>query len=176
MVALLKTRQEAQACAPEVPVSLSPEFGAGFLGNAGIQIHRDGKQWGIYSRIESVTHDSDNQLIIVSVCDATQISITHRLGLDENSNVLSATTQVTNMGDATLWVERCNAPCIPVPLHYDKILGFEGRWANEFQLQSVDRFLGCYLRENRSGRTSHDSFPGVVIHTAQTNESIGLER
>ncbi|MGI9295611.1 MAG: alpha-galactosidase, partial [Pseudomonadales bacterium] len=76
-------------------------------------------------------------------------------------------------GETTLWIERCNAPCVPLPLHYDKILGFEGRWANEFQLQHVDRFLGTYLRENRAGRTSHDTFPGIVIHTGQTNESIG---
>ena len=60
-------------------------------------------------------------------------------------------------------------PCAHV--HYNKILGFEGRWANEFQRQPVDRFMGTYLRENRSGRTSHDSFPGVIIHTEQTNEA-----
>ncbi|MEH6567508.1 MAG: alpha-galactosidase [Halioglobus sp.] len=174
MVALLTTRQEAQAAvAEEAPIALSPEFGAGFLGNAGIQIHRAGKQWGVYSQIESVTEGSANQLTIVSVCEATQIRVTHCLGLDENSNVLSATTEVVNTGSETLWVERCDAPCIPVPLHYDKILGFEGRWANEFQLHHVDRFMGAYVRENRSGRTSHDTFPGVVIHTGQTNESIG---
>ncbi|MEH6609753.1 MAG: alpha-galactosidase [Halioglobus sp.] len=174
MLALLTTRQEAQACAErEVPVALSPEFGAGFMGNAGIQIHRQGRQWGVYSQIKAVEQGGDNQLIITSVCDATQIHIRHKLELDVSSDVLAATTEISNVGDETLWVERCNAPCIPLPLHYDKILGFEGRWANEFQLQQVDRFLGGYLRENRSGRTSHDTFPGVVIHTGQTNESIG---
>mgnify|MGYP003864622715 CR=1 FL=1 len=33
--------------------------------------------------------------------------------------------------------------------------------------------MGAYVRENRSGRTSHDSFPGVIVHTEQTNESSG---
>ena len=174
MVALLKTRQEARASVEhEAPIALSPEFGAGFLGNAGIQIHRNGRQWGVYSRLESVTRDNNNRLTFVSLCNATEIRITHRLQLDQESGVLTATTEITNIGGAELWVERCNAPCIPVPLHYDKILGFEGRWANEFQLRRVDRFLGGYLRENRAGRTSHDTFPGLVIHTAQTNESIG---
>lgn len=173
MIALLTTRQEARACMEkEAPISLSPEFGAGFLGNAGIQIHRDGKEWGVYSEIESV-NEVDNELIISSTCRATSIRIVHRLRLDQQSSILCATTEITNNGNSRLWVERCNAPCIPLPLHYDKILGFEGRWANEFQLQNVDRFLGGYLRENRAGRTSHDTFPGVVIHTAQTNESIG---
>ena len=58
-------------------------------------------------------------------------------------------------------------------MHYSKILGFKGRWANEFQTQSLDRFVGAYVRENRSGRTSHDSFPGVVVHAEQANESAG---
>ncbi len=174
MLALLTTRQEAQACVErEVPVALSPEFGAGFSGNAGIQIHRQGRQWGVYSSMNSVAQDGPNKLSIESVCAATEILIRHTLELDVASGVLAATTEITNTGNETLWVERCNAPCIPLPLHYDKILGFEGRWANEFQLQEVDRFLGSYLRENRAGRTSHDTFPGVVIHTGQTNESIG---
>lgn len=173
MLALLTTRQEAQASLQkEAPISLSPEFGAGFLGNAGIQIHRDGKAWGVYSRIESV-EETQGVLTIRSKCDASEITVIHQLRMDEQSAILRATTEIINDGDSKLWVERCNAPCIPIPLHYDKIRGFEGRWANEFQTQEVDRFLGAYLRENRAGRTSHDTFPGVVIHTGQTNESIG---
>ena len=174
MVALLTTRQEAQACVEnEPPIALSPEFGAGFQGNAGIQIHRNGTAWSVYTEIQKVTANKQNQLVIESACNATQISVIHTLRLDKQSDVLSATTEIVNKGDSILWVDQCNAPCIPIPLHYDKILGFEGRWANEFQLHHVDRFLGSYVRENRAGRTSHDSFPGIVIHTSQTNESIG---
>ena len=175
MIALMGTRQEAQACMPEeAPIALSPELGAGFQGNAGIQVHREGGQWASYSQIESVTEDGNKNkssgLTIVSICPATQIKITHRLALDHQSDVLTATTQLTNIGDSTLWVDQCSAPTIPVPMHYNKILGFAGRWGNEFQRQPMDRFMGTYLRENRSGRTSHDSFPGVILHTEQTNE------
>jgi alpha-galactosidase len=174
MLALLTTRQEAQACVEkDAPISLSPEMGAGFPGNAGIQAHRKGRDWGIYSQILNVQTEDSKGLTVTSRCNSTQITVVHRLELDQDSDVLRATTEITNDGDDTLWVEQCNAPCIPVPMHYDKILGFEGRWAFEFQLQHVDRFLGGYLRENRAGRTSHDTFPGIVIHTGQTNESIG---
>ena len=174
MLALIATRQEAQACMPEeAPIALSPELGAGFQGNAGIQVHRDGRQWASYSKIESVTRSDDGALTLVSICPATEIKVTHRLALDQQSDVLTASTELTNIGDQCLWVEQCNAPSIPVPMHYNKILGFAGRWGNEFQRQPVDRFMGTYLRENRSGRTSHDSFPGVILHTEQTNETAG---
>jgi alpha-galactosidase len=174
MLALIATRQEAQACMPEeAPIALSPELGAGFQGNAGIHVHRDGRQWASYSKIESVTQSDDGALTLVSICPATEIKVTHRLALDQQSDVLTASTELTNIGDQCLWVEQCNAPSIPVPMHYNKILGFAGRWGNEFQRQPVDRFMGTYLRENRSGRTSHDSFPGVILHTEQTNETAG---
>jgi hypothetical protein len=56
MLALLATRQEVPACMPEeAVVSLSPEFGAGFSGSAGVQIHRGGTQWSVYSQIQSVS-------------------------------------------------------------------------------------------------------------------------
>ncbi len=174
MLALLATQQEAPACPPEeAPIALSPELGAGFQGNPGIQVHRQGLQWAVSAQIESVTQTNDSHLTIVSVCKSTQIRITHRLGLDCDSDVLSASTELCNIGESSLSVEQCNAPSIPLPMDYNKILGFQGRWANEFQLQPVDRFMGTYLRENRSGRTSHDSFPGVIIHTEQTSESSG---
>jgi alpha-galactosidase len=174
MLALLATQQEAPACPPEeAPIALSPELSAGFQGNPGIQVHRQGLQWAMSAQIESVTQTNDSDLTIVSVCKGTQIRITHRLGLDCDSDVLSASTELCNIGESSLSVEQCNAPSIPLPMDYNKILGFQGRWANEFQLQPVDRFMGTYLRENRSGRTSHDSFPGVVIHTEQTSESSG---
>ena len=174
MLAVLATRQQAPA-RPEIeaPISISPEAGAGFPGSAGIQVHRDGKKWGVYSNIEAVTRDDKDRLTIESTCDATEIRIVHRLRLDQQSNVLIASTEITNTGDSYLSVDFCGAPCIPIPLHYNKILGFEGRWSNEFQMRTVDRFLGSYVRENRGGRTSHDTFPGVVLHTPEMNESSG---
>ena len=174
MLALLATEQEAPACPPQqAPISLSPELGAGFQGNPGIQVHRQGLQWAPSAQIESVTQDNDSDLTVVSVCEGTRIRVTHRIALDAASDVLTASTELCNLGDSSLWVEQCNAPSIPLPMDHNKILGFQGRWANEFQRHSVDRFMGSYLRENRSGRSSHDSFPGVIIHTQQCNESTG---
>ena len=173
MLSLLSTPQELPAFPQEqAPITLSPEGAVGFEGSPGIQVHRDGYQWGIFSQIESVGVES-NGIMFVSSCSGSEIQIIHCLQLDAETNVLSATTKITNTGASRLWLDRCDAPCIPVPMHYNKILGFNGRWGNEFQLQSLDRFKGAYLRENRSGRTSHSSFPAVIIHTEHANERRG---
>jgi alpha-galactosidase len=174
MLALLATGQRAQARADtEAPLALSPETGAGFPGDAGIQVHRAGRHWGVYSRLTAVTEPGDNQLELTSECSAADIEITHFLSLDHESDVLSASTQLRNTGSTALSVEACHAPCIPLPMNLDRILGFEGRWANEYQLRQVHRFAGSYLRENRGGRTSHECFPGVVLHCDSANESHG---
>ena len=173
MLSLLATRQELQACqAQEALIALSPEAAAGFMGSAGVQMHRSGRQWAIYAKTKSVNL-VDNQLTIISQCHGAEIQLTHCLALHASTDVLTATTAITNIGSSALWLDRCDAPCIPLPMRYNKILGFTGRWANEFQQVSIDRFPGAYVRENRSGRTSHDSFPGVVVHTEDTNESSG---
>ncbi len=174
MLASLAIRQKAQARVDvESPVGLSPEYGSGFPGSAGIHAHRDGRHWGTYSRIVSVTTRDPGGLTITSECPATDVRIVCRLDLDSDSNVLVATTEITNTGTTELAVDSVSAPSIPVPLHLNRITGYEGRWSNEFQQHTVDRFLGSYVRENRAGRTSHDSFPGLVLHTAATDESRG---
>ncbi len=173
MLALLATRQELQACRPQdAPIALSPQAAAGFMGSPGVQVHRNGQQWAVFTQICSVS-PTDDELVIVSRCQGSDIELTHYLSLHKATDVLTATTTITNRGTSTLWVDRCDAPCIPVPMHYTKILGFTGRWANEFQLQTLDRFAGAYVRENRSGRTSHDTFPGVIVHAEHTNEQTG---
>jgi len=173
MLSLLATRQELQACqAQEALITLSPEAATGFMGSPGVQMHRSGRQWAIYAKTKSVNL-VDDQLTIISQCHGAEIQLTHCLALHASTDVLTATTAITNIGSSALWLDRCDAPCIPVPMRYNKILGFTGRWANEFQQVSIDRFPGAYVRENRSGRTSHDSFPGVVVHTEDTNESSG---
>ena len=174
MLALLATRQEARAnVEKEAPLALSPETGAGFVGDAGIQVHRDARQWAVYSQLEDVEHEQPGHIVFRARCDHTAIRIIHELQLDNDSDVLRIRTTIENTGDSALSVERCHAACIPLPPHFDRITGFAGRWAGEFRRQTVTRFQGTYLRENRAGRTSHDAFPGILIHTPETNESMG---
>ena len=174
MLALLATRQETQAnVAVEAPVALSPEFGAGFTGEAGIQVQRAGSEFGTYTELHDVESLGANGLKFVSSCARTKIEVTHRLELHPTSDVLVASTDLRNVGDTPLSVERCYAPCLPLPGHCDTVTGFEGRWANEFQQHSLRRFAGTYLRENRKGRTSHDCWPSVIVHEQSATERGG---
>jgi alpha-galactosidase len=63
--------------------------------------------------------------------------------------------------------------CLPIPQPMTEIIGFTGRWAKEFQLDRTPRHAGGYIRENRRGRTSHDSFPAIICCTPATTERAG---
>ncbi|MEM7084258.1 MAG: alpha-galactosidase [Pseudomonadota bacterium] len=173
-LAALSVRQEAPAReAREAPITLTPLPAAGYLGRPGLAVHRQGRDWHVFTRIAHVEQLDAHTLSIVSTCDHTLIKLVHRLTLDPDSNVLAASTELINEG-ALLTVDDCCAPCLPLPEQCNQIMGFNGRWSGEFRTQTVPRPQGLYLRENRSGRTSHDTFPGVIVHDAATSEQSGL--
>ncbi|GGP48340.1 alpha-galactosidase [Shewanella algicola] len=174
MMKQLSTRQEAKCSVVlEAPISLSPLMGEGFTGAPGIEVFDNNIAWSIGGALTSVTQPSANETIFESIDSLRNLSVKHHLMLDPHSDVLSATTELTNLGSRTVNVNWCAAPTIPMPLHIDQIMSFEGRWSNEFQRKSFDMFLGSFVRENRKGKTSHDNFPGMVMHNKLTHEQGG---
>lgn len=174
MLCLLGTRQEAKcSVVVESPISLSPLLGQGFTGSPGIEISNNDISWSVGGETFAISQDNEQQVTFESIDQKRNIKILHTLNLDHDTDVLCASTKIVNLTNMPLNLNWCAAPTIPLPEHLNKIMSFEGRWSNEFQRKSLDLFLGCYVRENRKGKTSHDSFPGLVMHTNTTNEQSG---
>jgi alpha-galactosidase len=174
MLGQLATRQEAKcSLVEEVPISLSPCLGDGFTGQAALDLFDGGIAWSMGAKLSNIEHPNENTAVFESVDETRQLTLTHTIILEPKTNVVSATTTITNKASKAVNVNYCAAPTFTMPDHIDKILSFEGRWSMEFQQVSIDLFLGAFVRENRKGKTSHDNFPGVILHTATTNESQG---
>ncbi|WOT05026.1 alpha-galactosidase [Shewanella youngdeokensis] len=173
MVNQLSTRQEAKcSVVTEAPISLSPLMGQGFTGAPGIEINNDSHAWSLGGKLTHIKQ-TPQQVVFTSVDTLRHVSVKHTLSLDYATDVLSAKTALHHDGPQPLQLNWCAAPTLPLPLHINQIMSFEGRWSNEFQRQSFDLFLGSYLRENRKGKTSHDNFPGLVMHNKLTHEQGG---
>ena len=43
------------------------------------------------------------------------------------------------------------------------MIDFAGRWCGEFQLNRTAWSPGIRYRENRTGRTGHEHFPGLIV-------------
>jgi len=172
----LKALNQYQAipAAPAITpaVSLCPSHGEGFVGQIGIQVHREGKHWGFYPSTQ-LQQLSNNELLVDCHDKHTQIALRHRLVMDTDSGVLTARSELINHGESDLQVNWCAAPTLPVANKFTQLIGFEGRWAKEFQQHKMQKFCGVYLRENRKGKTSHDSFPALVLTDQYCSESQG---
>lgn len=174
MLALLATRQEAK-CSPvvEAPISLTPLYGEGFTGGVGLEISNQNNAWSMGGELTTILQATANEVVFECVDELRQIKLIHSLSLTVNSDVLTASTEIINLTDSPLNVHWCAAPTLPLPDDITQVMSFEGRWANEFQRNSFDLFLGSFVRENRKGKTSHDNFPAMVLHNKHTHEQAG---
>ena len=55
------------------------------------------------------------------------------------------------------------APVLPAPQLSDVLIDFAGRWCGEFQPQTTPWTAGIRKRDNRTGRSGHEHFPGLVV-------------
>lgn len=173
MLSLLATRQEAK-CAPalEPILTLTPSHGEGFTGAPGIELHGMDAEWSTAFRLIKVEH-SAQKLTLISQNDSASLQLTHFISLDETTQLASFETEVINLSPGSLSLQWLAAASIPINDSMTKIKAFEGRWSAEFQQQEHDIFMGSYLRENRRGKTSHDTFPGFITSNRYTNEQQG---
>ena len=172
-VAVLSTRQAGPGSA-DVPVaeSLAFEPGLGLLGPGGLSLHRGGGDWG--SLCVVVAAVASGHGVDLTCRDArTGVRLNYRVALTPEAGVLTVSTVLTNKGAGALDVADMATAFLPVPAAMTQIIGFTGRWTDEFRTERFARVTGGYVRENRRGRTSHDSFQAVILCKPATDEQSG---
>ncbi|MEM9396691.1 MAG: glycoside hydrolase family 36 N-terminal domain-containing protein, partial [Pseudomonadota bacterium] len=171
-LAVLTTRQWVHGgAAVDLAPSLSNELGLGVSAAPGFLAHRLGTEWEAVFCVREVEQFAANAVRIVCADNNTQLQAVYELSLDADTHVLSATTSIVNLGEAPLIIDWCTALCLPLDSSLTQLLWLSGRWALEFQAQSLETFQGGFVRENKRGRTAHDGFPGLIVSTDHTTES-----
>lgn len=157
------------------PVSLCPEPSRGFSGHPGLST-RSGKpgsnDWAGQFVLETVKASASD--IEFKLSDPhRKLGLSLRVTIDQHSSVALMKSQLTNAGSAECVVDWLSAPVVSVPQHYSHYLQFHGRWCGEFATERQDVPIGQVAFENRRGRTSHESFPGLVVLEGTTDENQG---
>lgn len=155
-----------------LPLSLAMEPGLGHPMLQALAAHRGGKDWGSLFQVSKVEM-LPNGAQITCHDERTQIGLGYSIDLDPETGVLRIASTLTNHGEKPLDLNEMATACLPVPASMTDIIGFTGRWTQEFGQERLPRPAGTYLRENRSGRTSHFSYPALLLADANTNESDG---
>ncbi|MEM8547038.1 MAG: alpha-galactosidase [Pseudomonadota bacterium] len=172
-ITALWQRPEAPASVHDEPaLALTPQLGFGFLGLTSLQVHRDGRSAGTAAKLVSVSQDVAHAVTFTSVCDATGIVLEHALALMAESGVLTLDVTLHNRGSSVLTVDALPGLCLPIAYDWS-VTGVGGRWALEFQPTTTSAYTGAWVRENRTGRTSHHTPPLVFVHATGAGESSG---
>ena len=160
-------------------VSLAPEPARGFMGHPGLVVHRAqmkgadhvAPRTGTFALVE---HAADAHAATFGLREtARRLGLVCRIAIDPETDVIVASSELTNEGSDALDIDWLAAPALPVPTALTERLRFGGRWCAEFDAERIEIGRGLAVDENRRGRTSHEAFPGTVLLSPATTESTG---
>jgi len=142
-------------------LSLCPTSATSFPGHPALDM-RNVQGDHLLPRFNFVSADHGaHHLTLVYRDDALGVTYQAQLGVDPDTHVLSAAAMLETQGPVVInWFA---APVFPAPQAGDKIIDFSGRWIGEFQINQTDWSAGARLRDNRTGRTGHEHFPGAYL-------------
>jgi alpha-galactosidase len=147
------------------PLSLFPGLGVGWFGETALLAHRGGNDWTFQATACAV--EQNGQTAIISLIDdVAKIAVTMTLILDGDSDVLTLSTTLTNIGDTSLDVQWLASGTVPLPGNAQTVQSYGGRHNDEFVPITDQLTRSTWRRENRRGLTSHACFPGAVVEGA----------
>jgi len=155
------------------PLTIFPTFGAGWFGRSALHAHRDGQAFAqAFGQCDQLPGEPRRATFRL-LDDVARLSVTVDIALDDH-DVLTMSTVLRNEGDAVLDVGWLAAGVLPLPGACDTVHSFYGQWSAEFQPQAEPLTRSTWERQNRRGRTSHDTFPGASVTTPGATFDTGL--
>ncbi|MCI2400350.1 alpha-galactosidase [Aliiroseovarius subalbicans] len=99
------------------------------------------------------------------------LTYTAHFAIDPDTHILTARAGLAATSPVHLhWLA---APVLPAPQLSDDMHDFAGRWCGEFQMNTTPWSAGIRYRENRTGRTGHEHFPGLIVPLRGTTNTQG---
>lgn len=142
-------------------LSLCPEAARSFPGQLGMVARAlDGAPIFPKFKLHSVEAAQDS-LSMTCHDAAHHLTYVARFAIDPDTHVIAMSARVSS--DAPLYLDWLAAPVLPAPHHSEEMIDFSGRWCGEFQPNHTPWSAGIRMRENRTGRSGHEHFPGLII-------------
>ncbi len=152
-------------------LSLCPEAARSFPGQPGMVI-RDQDGTPLLPKFKLASVETAIHQLTVTCRDAgNRLTYQAEIELDTDTHVLSFKAHLK--ADRALHLHWLAAPVLPGPQHSDEMIDLAGRWCGEFQLNRTAWSAGIRYRENRTGRTGHEHFPGLLVPCQGATNSSG---
>ncbi|MEL6607738.1 MAG: alpha-galactosidase [Pseudomonadota bacterium] len=141
-------------------LSICPEATQTFPGQPGMQISTtDGLPLLPAFRMQSAD-DTDGLTLTFGDADAG-LTYTARFAIDADTHIITASASLTSA--APIVIGYVCAPVFPAPHQAKEMIDFHGKWCGEFKTTHTPWSAGIRARDNRTGRTGHEHFPGLII-------------
>lgn len=142
-------------------LSICPEATRSFPGQPGL-ILRDGDGTPLLPKFcykaEEQTEDS-----LTLVYEDTTSLLTYKATFKTNRKTRVITTMARLEAARPIHLHWFAAPVLFASQQCDEMIDFAGRWCGEFQMNTTAWSPGMRYRENRTGRTGHEHFPGLFL-------------
>lgn len=142
-------------------LSICPEATRSFPGQPGL-IVRDDTGTPYLPRFHLSDVDERENVLILTYRDRGGVlTYAARFAIDPATHIIEASASLRSEQQVHLhWLA---APVFPAPQLSDEMIDISGRWCGEFQLNRTPWSPGIRYRENRTGRTGHEHFPGLIV-------------
>ncbi|EAR08786.1 alpha-galactosidase [Reinekea blandensis] len=153
-------------------LSLVPEIGHGFHGEAGLLGHSQRQRWGGQMTLTSMQKTAKGEAEIVCRDPIAQLSLTLSVCLDPVSDVLTLQAELKNEGEQAFQLDHLGLS-VPMPVRAAELMTFHGRWIQEFVTKRQRWPESKVVRESRRGKTAHDSFPALIAGESGFSDTQG---
>ena len=142
-------------------LSICPEATRSFPGQPGLVV-RDSDGAALFPRFRfERAREGEDRLALTCRDRSNGLTYTARFGIDPATHLVTAQAELESTRPLHLhWL---SAPVFPAPQLADEMSDFAGRWCGEFQMNRTAWSPGARGRENRTGRTGHEHFPGLIV-------------
>ncbi|MGH1446571.1 MAG: alpha-galactosidase [Cognatishimia sp.] len=142
-------------------LSICPEATRTFPGQPGMSLRGANGKPLLPKFCFEKAEESEGALTLTFIDQANILTYTASFAIDVRTHVIEAQASVTSTEPVHLhWL---SAPVFPAPQFSDEMIDFAGRWCGEFQMNRTPWSAGMRFRENRTGRTGHEHFPGLIV-------------
>lgn len=169
-----------RACRPDVtggmldetpPLSILPEARRSFPGQTGLQL-RDG-QGRVLLPVWRLEEAAEQDGALSLTYRDPELGLTYRADFKAYAGSGVIRTQAFLASTQPVQVDWFAAPVLPGPQHCDRMIDFSGRWCGEFSPVVTPWSAGIRLRDNRTGRSGHEHFPGVILPAPGASNTAG---
>ncbi|OSP56395.1 alpha-galactosidase [Pseudoruegeria sp. SK021] len=152
-------------------LSLCPEVSSGFPGQPGLRL-RDAAGQPLRSRFAICDAAASATHITITANDP-DLGLTYlaEVTLDPDTHVLRLQSTLT--AERPVHVSWLAAPVLPASQYASEMIDFAGRWCGEFRPVTTPWSAGIRSRDNRTGRTGHEHFPGLIVPDTGTTNTAG---